>query len=219
MWIRDTVSAPRGFRGTIGPAFQFTGVYPKKGNHWANACQTTVPVAYISEPRYMMQFHNRPLDLLVWYAPKRGATLVIDDVTMDTSHINHPKLILNTNFKHRVWYQMKTEGQRDRRETFDSILLPHKPTPEAEPLAKGIELILEEGPGRAAVRIGRPSGPTIYVGINADGKPMTAGPVTTDARYFAVRVDRHGHLDHWTVEATALNVNGRAVFTRSTRDR
>jgi hypothetical protein len=219
MWVRDTISAPKGFKGTIGPAFQFTGVYPKKGDHWADACQTSVPVAFISEPRYMIQFHNRPLDLLVWYGPRHEAELVIDDVITDKTGINRPDIKLNTNFRERVWYQMKMDGQRDRRETFDSILLLHRPTADGESLARGIELMLEDGADRVAVKIGRLTGQTLYVGINADGKPMTAGPVTTDAKCFLVVVGRAGHIDNWTVDANMLSVGGKAVVTSCTRDR
>ena len=113
---------------------------------------------------------------------------------------------------------MTMDGERDRRETFGSTPLPDEPTPDAEPLAKGIEPMLEEGPDRVAVKIGRQAGRTLYVGINADGKPMTAGPVTTDAEYFTVDVDLDSRVDRWTVEATALSVNGKAVLSSSTGD-
>jgi hypothetical protein len=216
LWVRDTIQAPKSFQGTIGPAYQFTGVYPKKGEHWANACQTSVPVAFIFKPEYMMQFTNRPIDLLVWYAPKPDATLAIDDVTLDTTHLNTPDE-LATNFKQRVWYQMKLDGSRDRQETFDSVLRPHTPREDAEPLAKGIRVLLDEGTDRAVVGIEAAPGHIRYAGINADGKPLTAGPIQTDAKAFSVTVGPAGAVAHWLVEATTLNVDSKTVFHAKNR--
>ena len=209
-------TAPRAFTGTVGPAYQFTGVYPKTGEHWANACQTSVPVAFIFKPEYMMQFTNRPIDLLVWYAPKPGATLAIDDVTLDTTHLNTPNE-LATNFRERIWYQMKLDGTRDRQETFDSVLRPHTPLEDAAPLAKGIRLLLNEGTDRAAVAIETAPGQVRYAGINADGKPLTAGPVQTDAKAFSVTVGPDGAVAHWLVEGTTLNVDGKNAFHAANR--
>jgi hypothetical protein len=216
LWVRDTIQAPKSFQGTIGPAYQFTGVYPKKGGHWANACQPSVPVAFIFKPEYMMQFTNRPIDLLVWYAPKPGATLAIDDVTLDTTHLNTPNE-LATNFRERIWYQMKLDGTRDRQETFDSVLWPHTPLEDAAPLAKGIRLLLDEGTDRAVVAIETAPGQVRYAGINADGKPLTAGPIQTDAKAFSVTVGPDGAVAHWLVEATTLNVDGKNALRAANR--
>jgi len=220
LWVRDTVTGgSEEFRGTIGPAYQFVGVYPKRGNNWVNACQTSVPVAFIWKPEYMMQFKNRPMDLLVYFMPKSGSAIAIDDVRVDASglHAGRGKVIPN-NFTDRVWYQMKTTLAKGQRHTFDSILLPHKPMQDATPLAEGIQSLLDDGPGRAVMQVKTPGGQTLYVGINAYGKPITAGPVTTDAKWFLVEVRSDGGAGYWLVEGTSLKVDGREVFTASERE-
>jgi hypothetical protein len=175
-----------------------------------------VPVAFIFKPEYMMQFTNRPIDLLVWYAPKPGATLAIDDVTLDTTHLN-TRDELATNFRERIWYQMNLDGTRDRQETFDSVLRPHTPLENATPLAKGIRLLLDEGPDRAVVAVETTPGQVRYAGINADGKPLTAGPIQTDAKVFSVTVGPAGAVAHWLVEATTLNVGGENALRAANR--
>src|SRR3970282_519791 len=79
LWVRDTVTAEQPTAATVGPAFQFVGVYPAKGENWGHACQASVPVTFIWNDQFMMQFTNRPIDLLVFFMPKPGAKLVLDD--------------------------------------------------------------------------------------------------------------------------------------------
>jgi len=213
LWVRDTVTGgSEEFRGTIGPAFQFVGVYPKRGTHWVNACQTSLPVSFIWKPEYMMQFKNRPIDLLVYFVPKPGTKIVIDDVRVDASGVHAgPGKVVPNNFTDRVWYQMKTTLTEGQRHTFDSILLPHNPVQDATPLAKGIQSLLDDGPDRAVVQIKTPDGQSLYVGINADGRPLKAGPIATDAKVFAVTVEGGQVTSHWQVEGTNLTVDGKTV--------
>jgi hypothetical protein len=73
-------------------------------------------------------------------------------------------------------------------------------------------LLLDEGTDRAVVAIETAPGQVRYAGINADGKPLTAGPIQTDAKVFSVTVGPNGAVAHWLVEATMLNVDGKRVF-------
>jgi hypothetical protein len=107
---------------------------------------------------------------------------------------------------------MKLDGTRDRQETFDSVLRPHTPLEDATPLARCVRLLLDEGTDRAVIAIETAPGQVRYVGINAEGKPMTAGPIQTDAKVFSVTVGPDQAVAHWLVEATTLHVEGKRVF-------
>jgi hypothetical protein len=210
IWLRDTLTAAAPFEGTIGPAYQFVGVYPERGDHWVNACQTSVTAPFLWQPQYMMQWTNRPRDLLVYYLPREDARLVLDDVSFDRSEFQYKDPPFNA-FTDRVWYQQQVAWQGGESATFDSLLLPHAPTPDYAELAAGISSLLDEGPERAAVRATLADGSTLYLGINAEGQPLQAGPVQTDARCFVVCVGPEGATDFWAVEATHLQVEGGAT--------
>ncbi len=210
IWLRDTLTAVQPFAGTIGPTCQFVGVYPERGDNWVNACQTSVPIPFLWQPQYMMQLTNRPLDLLVYYLPREGAKLAVDDVTYDNSLFQYEKPPFN-NFTDRVWYQQVVDWQGGETATFDSLLLPHKPTPEGGKLAEGIESLLDEGPDRAVLQASLADGSTMYVGVNAEGQPLQAGPIQTDAKYFVVFVGPEAACDYWAVEATELQIEGQST--------
>jgi len=217
MWLRDTVTAQSGFTGTIGPAFQFVGVYPKRGENWVNACLTSVLEAFIWEPKYMMQFKNRPLDLLVYFMPKQGAELVADDVKFHRTGLQAGDRVITNNFTDRVWYQKKVNWKGGESGTFDSVLLPHKPVEDGAPLAEGIRRLLDDGPDRAVIGINQAGGRTLYVGINTAGTPLLAAPISTNARWFAVTVGSGGAMSYWVVDATSLKVDGREIFSSPSR--
>jgi len=218
LWVRDTLGSRDGFKGKIGPAFQFTGLHPVKGTHWAVGCQTTVPVANITAHAFAMQFRNRPTDLLVWYAPKRQARLTLDDVRMDTTRWIVPTQDFLNNMTDRVWYHKAVQLKGPKRETFSTVLLPHAPMADPARLAKGISSVVDADEGRAAVKITTPGGATLWVGINEKGRPLTAGPVATDAKSFLVRQDAGRTLTYWLVEATSLKVDGKEVFAAPKRE-
>lgn len=210
MWLRDTLTAVKPFAGTIGPTYQFTGVYPERGDNWVNACQTSVPIPFLWQPQYLMQLTNRPRDLLVYNLPREGAKLIVDDVTLDKSGFQYEKPTSN-NFTDRVWYQQTVDWKGGGTATFDSLLLPHKPTAEGGKLAEGIKSLLDEGPGRAVIQALLADGSTMYVGINAEGKALQAGPIQTDAKCFVVFAGPGQALDYWAVEATKLQVEGQST--------
>jgi len=216
LWVRDTIAAGKGipagkaFRGKIGPAYQFVALYPKRGTNWVNGCQISLPGADIWNPQYTIQLANRPWDLLVWFAPKTDATMVVDDVTFDESKLIIRKQKMMTNAKFRAWQQM-TRLQAGQSETFDSVLLPHKPVADATPLAEGIRSLLDEGPDRAVMQVTPKPRTVLYAGINTDGKPLKAGPIETDAKVFLVRTRGGKVTGFWAVEATSLKVDGKAV--------
>ena len=217
LWVRDTVTPTKPFRGKAGPAFQFVGVCPGRGENWVNACQTSLPGADIWTHQYQVQVANRPWDLLVWFRPDPDATLVIDDVTHDDSGLLIAKKSLMNNFTRRVWHQ-RTSGLRPgRAQTFDSVLVPHRPMASAEPLARGIQSMLDAGPDRAVIKIEPRPGRTLYVGINRDGEPLTVGPVKTDARWFLLAMRNGRAAGHWVVEARQLTVGTTRVHSSPAR--
>ncbi|MHB9025790.1 MAG: hypothetical protein ACYC7E_16755 [Armatimonadota bacterium] len=220
IWLRDTLSAIKPFTGTIGPAFQFVGVYPDKGANWVNACQTSVPIPFLWKTEYMMQLTNRPVDLLVYYVPKAGARLAVDDVTSDTTKIQYQNPPFN-NFTDRVWYQKEVAWTGGQRETFDTYLLPHRPVANGAQLAGMIRSVLQNGDDCAVMRLDLSADKALYVGINAEGQSLQAGAIRTDARYFTAVVGTDRTVDYWVVDATTLTVNGKKVLSvkeRATRD-
>jgi len=212
LWVRDTLAVAEPFRGRAGPAFQFVGVYPKRGDHWVNACQTSLPAAAITLPYYMIQLTNRPWDLLVYAVPRYGAKLVIDDVTHDDTRLLIPDKALWNNFTRRVWHQRRGVIRPGRAETFDSVLVPHKPTPDASPWVQRIELLPDTG-AAAVLKQGRPGRRTVWAGINGSGQAIQAGRIATDAKWFVVHTQRGRTTYYWVVDATSLKVDGRDVFT------
>jgi len=215
LWVRDTITCNKPFRGRIGPAFQFTGVTDKRGLHWVNACQVALPVAFIWDPKYMMQHTNRPWDLLVWCAQKPGAKLAVDDVTMDRNRYEVPRDLMN-NFTHRAWHRKVVSLAAKKAQTFDTLLVPHRPTGDASRLAAGIKMLVDTA-ASAVVQIEPKAGHKLYAGINDAGKALTAGPIATDAKWFAVSVTPQGVAGYWLVEATSLKLDGRDVFSATTR--
>ncbi len=197
LWVHDTVTAKEPYTGLVGPAWQTVATYSPRGESWVNTCQVTLPVAYIWEQKYMMQWHNRPVDLLLWFAPRPDAKLADDDVTHDETRmiVNQP---LMNNFRRRLWYQATAELPAGGSRTFQTVLLPHTPTADAGPMAAGIKAELDT-PDQAVISARQIDGAVLYAGINQTGKPLRAGPIETDAKWFVIRVDGGRVTERWMV--------------------
>jgi len=214
IWVRDTVEATEPYRARIGPAWQTVALYGERGEDWVNTCHVTIPVAFIWELKYMMQWTNRPWDLLVKFAGPPDAEMVIDDVTHDDSRYIVDNPLMN-NFKWRIWNQQVADLAPGEPRSFDSLLVPHSPTPDASELAQFTGMVMQSG--QSAVARVPSAGGELLAGINDVGASIEAGPVSTDARWFAVRIDETGVTDWWVVEATKLTVGGRQVFSSAQR--
>jgi len=208
--VRDTITATGPFDGAIGPAWQTTHVYGKQGFNWANTCQATLPVAYIWDPKYLMQVTNRPWDLLVWFAPREGTKMQVGDVRTDTSGLVVKEKVLWNNFAKRVWHRSAASLKAGQSRTFTTVLMPHAPTGDATFLAKGISVPVDV-PTAGVVKLTPSGGTTLWAGANDSGKLVTAGPIQTDAKWFLIRMSGNQVLTHWSAGGKTLKVNGKPL--------
>lgn len=213
LWIEDTVEAAEAYHARFGPAFQTVAIYGERGPNWVNTCQVTLPVAFIWELQYMMQWPNRPWDLLVWFARTEAGELAIEDVTHDdtTAVVTDP---LMNNFKWRVAWREEDDLQPAMPRTFTSVLVPHAPTADASPIADGIEAM--RGEGWSAVRV--PYGDDVVWAIrNESGASVQVGTVVTDAELAMMHVVGGEVTAYWVVQATKLTVGEETVFEAEER--
>jgi hypothetical protein len=215
LWVRDTATAEKACAAGFGPAWQTAAVYGQRGAQWVNTCWPTVPAPYIWDLRYMMQWENRPWDLLLYFVPLAGAQLAIDDVTHDDSRAIVDRPLMNTATR-RVWYRRPATLKPGQAQHFSTVLVPHPPTADASALAQGIESVLDTGDA-GVLKLADGHDQTLWVGINDVGRPLQAGPITTDAKWFVVRTGPVDVAAYWLIDATRLTVNGREVFSAPER--
>ena len=215
LWVHDTVTAQKTYTARIGPAWQTTGVYKRRGPNWVNTCQVTLPVAFIWKLEYMMQWENRARDLLVYFPSRPGARVVVGDMTQDDSRLIVNKPLMN-NFTQRVWYQKTIRLVPGRPIHLSTVLVPHKPKPDASGIAERIESLVDtQDAGVIKMSPGRNM--RTWVGINEQGTPLEAGRIATDARWFMVTAGSEGVKGYWLIEATSLKVDGKEVFSSPER--
>jgi hypothetical protein len=209
IWIEDTVQASEQYHARFGPAFQTVAIYGERGPNWVNTCHVTVPVAFIWELQYMMQWPNRPWDLLVWFEPTGAGEMAIDDVTHDDTQYVVTDPLMN-NFKWRVAWREEADLLPAQPRSFASVLVPHAPTPDASQIAAGIETM--RGEDWSAVRV--PDGESVVWAIRSDtGGSVQVGTVATDAELAMLRVSGGEVQAHWVVEATELTVGDETIFS------
>jgi len=211
LWVRDTATAEKACAARLGPAWQTVAVYGQRGEHWVNTCWTTVPAPYIWDLRYMMQWENRPWDLLLYFVPQAGTEVAIDDVTHDDTRAIVDRPLMNTAAR-RVRYQRAATLKAGQSQHFTTVLVSHPPMPDASALAKGIESVLDTDDA-GVLKLADGHDETIWAGINDSGRLLRAGPITTDAKWFAVRTGPRNAAAYWVIDATRLTLNGREVFS------
>jgi hypothetical protein len=209
LWIEDSVRTTEGYHARFGPAFQTVAHYGERGRNWLNTCHATVPVAFIWELEYMMQWPNRPIDLLVWFEPTEAGEMAIEDVTHDDTTAVVAQPLMN-NFKWRVAWREEADLQPDAPRSFTSVLIPHGPTPDASALADGVEAM--RGEGWSAVLV--PDGDeAIWAIRNDSGGSVQVGTVRTDASLAMMRVVEGEVASYWLVDATELSVGEETTFS------
>ena len=57
----------------------------------------------------------------------------------------------------------------------------------------------------------------LWFGINETGKALEAGPIATDAKWFAITTSGDGVKSYWLIDATYLRVAGRGAFASEKR--
>lgn len=213
LWVRDTVTADEAVTLRLGPAWQTQAVYGKQGETWANTTWATQPVPAVFELNYMMQWTNRPWDLLLRFLPAAGAKLAVDDVAQVPGG-GRLEPVMNSASR-RVWYQQTAALQPGHPLHFSTVLLPHAPTDDASALAEGVRALVDTEEA-TVLEVGGP-GEERWAGTNDGGQVLQAGPLTTDARWFTVRRAVDGTLTYWLADATQLQVEGRAIFSAPER--
>lgn len=210
LWVEDSVEATAPHPARFGPNWQTVAIYGERGPNWVNTYQPTIPVAFIWELQYMMQWPNRPWDLLVWFEPQGDAELALEDVTHDDTRMIVDQPLMN-NLKWRIAQRAIGELQPGAPRRFTSVLLPHAPTPDASALADGIETVRLGG--LSAVRVPTEDGRTIWAARNEGGESAQFGPIETDARLALVTLREGAEPRYWLVDATRLTIAGAEVFT------
>jgi hypothetical protein len=215
LWVHDTATAEKACVARLGPAWQTVAVYGQRGERWVNTCWTTVPAPYIWDLRYMMQWENRPCDLMLCFLPHSGAAITIDDVSHDDTRVIVDRPLMNT-AQRRVWYRAAATLEPGQSQHFSTVLVPHCPTPDASTLANRIESVLDTEDADVLKMVDN-QGQAMWAGINESGRLLRAGLMETDARWFVARATAEGAVAYWLVEATRLTVNGREVFSAPRR--
>lgn len=212
LWVRDSLTAKNDFQAKIGPAWQVVNHYGVQGVNWVNTCANTIPVPYIYELKYMMQWTNQPEDLLIWFSNADGASMYIDDVT----DVFIPSL--NNTFRnvhqYRIWQKKEVILAPGEKHDFNSVLMPHKPTYDANSLASKISLI-EDKPDEAILELKEDiTGYCYLYGINDRGfdQDISAYGIKTDAKQFKIKIGSDGVCEYWLVEATYMKEKGILLF-------
>lgn len=215
MWVQDTVESTEPYAATVGPAWQTVGIYGARGPRWLNTCYQSIPVAYIWEQKYMMQWNNRPWDLLVYFLPPtEGQEIKVEDVVMDkTRGIVDRDLF--TNARSRIWCQKTTQLQPGEPERFSTLLLPHAPTGDASALPTGSSVL--RNTESCQVLYMELGGEQVWVGINEQGERLVMGDLVTDARQFFIRKGADGKVQWRAREGTILGLGGESLFAAEER--
>jgi hypothetical protein len=145
-----------------------------------------------------------------------GAKLHQEDVQVDDSYVSLPDKTFWNNFTTRVSYRTSAQLRPGRSAQFATVLVPHAPTNDATSLAAGVKPLLETQDA-AIVEIAAADGGRLVAGFNRGGRLITAGPVQTDAHWFLAEINADGEASYWVVEATRLELDGRAVFSATER--
>ncbi|MBM4036117.1 MAG: hypothetical protein FJ291_30660 [Planctomycetes bacterium] len=176
--VRDETAFDEPFRAAVGPTWNTQRVGERRGDNWLN---TWFEGHYFQKSRL---YDVPPWDLLLYYGPKAGAKLEVAGTPIDAPA--NSRLIAT----HYTWEGDVTPGQRLQ---FVSVLLPHAPTRDASPLARGIEVLKDE-PGVAVVKLAH-EGRTELALLNPAGTRLEVdtkglGTLVTDAR--AAYLDAEG---------------------------
>lgn len=168
--LRDETAFDDAFRASVGPAWNTQHVGEPKGENWLN---TWFDGHYFQAARL---YDVPPWDLLLVYGPKPGAKLEVATEPIDAPAKSH---LLATRY---AWEGDVTPGQRVQ---FVSVLLPHAPTRDATPLARGVEVLKDE-PGLAVVKVAT-EGRVELALLNPSGAKVEVdtrglGTLATDAR-------------------------------------
>lgn len=168
--VRDETEFEDSFRAAVGPVWNTQHIGQPRGDNWLNTWFTT---HYFQTATL---YDVPPWDLLIYYGPRTGAQVKIDEAAVDTAAQSH------LTATHYTW---EGDVQPGTQLQFVTVLLPHAPRQDATPLAQGISVLADE-PGLAVVQVASEQSLEWTV-LNPTGRPLsvptsTGTPLQSDAR-------------------------------------
>lgn len=199
--MRDETAFDDTFRARAGPVWNTQNVGDKRGQNWVDTWFT----AHWYQGHRL--YENAPYDLLLYYAPREGASLTVTDPPSQTT-LAEPQGSALGRLK-VTQYAWEGDVRPGDRVQFVSLLLPHAPSVDAASLAGKIRVIRDE-PGVAAVAVSPAPGRWEMALLNRTGKRLTVtgprGSVTTDACALYLDLDGSKPARYMARAATLLQV-------------
>lgn len=207
--MRDETAFDDTFRARVGPVWNTQNIGEPRGPNWVD---TWFTAHWYQGVRL---YENPPWNLLVYYAPRDGASLAVTDPPGDpTSAQGQQKVLSQLKATQYAWEGEVKPGDRVQ---FVSLLLPHAPAADATPLAGTVKVLRDE-PGLAAVALADPGGRWELAVLNTTGGRLTLtsprGEVTTDAHALYLDLDG-GRPPRYTARAATLLRVGDAVLHKA----
>ncbi|MEM6786193.1 MAG: hypothetical protein AAF715_01640 [Myxococcota bacterium] len=216
IWVRDVAEATEDFPGTVGPTWNF-GFLKQSGisasGDWYVGGKVSVPITALSRngctsscDDYLVQWYNRPKDLLAYVAGSGVSSTVPVSSWLDDAGQLQPN---------NVAYQVvrQVDGLASGQSVyFDSLLLPHPPTSQPEEVAGRVSWLVEnEDLGVLSVdAVGGQGDNMVVVGVNPSNQVVSlpAVGVYTDASFFRFVLDGGNLVQYDGVQATVLEWGG-----------
>jgi hypothetical protein len=178
-WVRDRTDAREPCEWLLGPLWHVDRILGR-GESWFD-------VDYPEPMSFAWPSANGTDHLLICFTPKPRASVDYADMT-------HRVLAGKPWYSSAPWAVYQCEGPialgQNARAHYNSLLVPLRPGEEAARLADDIEVLLDDA-GATLVQLRR--GDTLWtLALNNDGRRLTIGPTTTDARAVVVRTPRDG---------------------------
>ncbi|MFH1265149.1 MAG: hypothetical protein ABIK89_05435, partial [Planctomycetota bacterium] len=198
--VRDETQFDDRFQAAVGPVWNTQSIGAPRGRHWLN---TWFRGHFFQGVK---MYDSPPWDLLIYYAPRPDAEIVVSEAPIDTPFKTQ---LVSTQ------YRWQGDVEPETRLQFLTLLLPHAPLEDAAPLAGQIHVLVDR-PGCAAVEVAQPNRSELALlqpaGEKLELKSSTGERIATDAK--ATYVDRtDGKADRVLVrEATFLDIGDRQVF-------
>lgn len=167
--VRDETEFEDAFRAAVGPVWNTQHIAQPRGDNWLNTWFT----AHYFQTATL--YDVPPWDLLIYYGPRTGMQVKIDETAVDTPAQSH------LTATHYTW---EGDVQPGTRLQFVQVLLPHAPLQDATSLARGISVLADE-PGVAVVQVASAQSLEWTV-LNPTGRPLSVPtsngtPLQTDA--------------------------------------
>ena len=214
---RDIPEFEEAFLAQVGPVWNTQNVGPQLGDTWANT--------FFSSPRAAgVGLHTPPQDLLVYFTPRPGCRLqVVDRTAVDPRAGDVPA---------QLRYVWRGAAQAGQKLLFTQVYYPHAPSRSqaisnapgaARPAdllgtagADGIHVLLDT-PEATVLRLTLDPDREEWVVSNPGGKTVTAGGLSTDARYLYADLVKGQVKVVSAMGATFAALNGNDVFRQAER--